>query len=67
MLEVKENTKAADSIQNEISMENKDLRKGGDAERAELTTAEIPAHTDADYLENQPAHNEKLKQPEQER
>ena len=55
MLEVKENTKAADSIQNEISMENKDLRKGGDRERAELITAEIPAH------------NEKQKQPEQAR
>ena len=67
MLEVKENTKAADSIQNEISMENKDLRKGGDAERAELVTAEIPAHTDVDYLENHPAHNEKQKQPEQAR
>ena len=48
-------------------MENKDLRKGGDAERAELVTAEIPAHTDVDYLENHPAHNEKQKQPEQAR
>ena len=46
MLEVKENTKAADSIQNEISMENKDLRKGGDTERAELITAEIPVNAE---------------------
>ena len=67
MLEVKENTKTADSIQNEISMEKKELRKGGDTERAELITAEIPAHTDVDYLENQPARNEKQKQPEQAR
>ncbi len=67
MLEAKENTKAADPIQNEISMEKKVLRKGGDVERAELITAEIPAHIDTDYLEDQPAHNEKQKQPERAR
>ncbi|MBD5456915.1 MAG: relaxase/mobilization nuclease domain-containing protein [Lachnospiraceae bacterium] len=66
-LVAKENTKAADSIQNEISMEKKVLQKGGDAERAELVTAEIPAHIDTDYLKNQPAHNEKQKQLEQAR
>ena len=65
MLEAKENTKEVDSMQKEIFMEKKILRKGGDAERAELFTVEIPAHTDVDYLENQPAHNEKQKQPEQ--
>ena len=67
MLEAKENTKVADSMQNEISMEKKVLRKGGDAERAELVTAEIPAYIDTDYLKNQPVHNEKQKQPEQAR
>ena len=48
-------------------MEKKVLRKGGDVERAELITAEIPAHIDTDYLEDQPAHNEKQKQPERAR
>lgn len=65
MLEAEENTKETDSIENEISTEKKTLRKGGDVERAESITAGIPAHTDEDYLENQPAHNEKQKQPEQ--
>lgn len=67
MLEAKGNTKEADSIQNEISTEKKILRKGGDAERAELLTAEMLANTHEDNLENQPAHNEKQKQPEQAR
>ncbi len=50
-LEAKENTK-------EI------LRKGGDAEKTEIAAREIPAQTDTDHLQDQPAHNEKQKQPE---
>ncbi len=40
------------------------LQKGGDAE---LTTAEIPAQADTNYLRDQPAHNDKQKKPEQTR
>ena len=54
VLEAKENTK-------EI------LRKGGDAEKTEETATEIPAQTDTDHLQDQPAHNDKQKQPEQAR
>ena len=53
-LEAKENTK-------EI------LRKGGDTEKTEITTTEIPAQTDTNHLQEQPAHNDKQKQPEQAR
>ena len=53
-LEAKENTK-------EI------LRKGGDAEKTETATTEIPAQTDTNHLQEQPAHNDKQKQPEQAR
>lgn len=53
-LEVKENTK-------EI------LRKGGDAEKAETVAKKIPAQTDTDNLQDQPAHNDKQKQQTQAR
>lgn len=51
-LEAKENTK-------EI------LPKGGDAEKAETAAREIPAQTDTDHLQDQPAHNYKQKQKTQ--
>ncbi|MDE7251109.1 MAG: relaxase/mobilization nuclease domain-containing protein [Lachnospiraceae bacterium] len=53
-LEAKENTK-------EI------LRKGGDAEKTETDATKIPAQTDTDHLQDQPAHKDKQKQPEQAR
>ena len=53
-LEAKENTK-------EI------LQKGGDTEKTEISTTEIPAQTDTNHLQEQPAHNDKQKQPEQAR
>ena len=53
-LEAKENTK-------EI------LRKGGDEEKTETVITEIPAQTDTDHLQDQPAHNDKQKQSEQAR
>lgn len=53
-LEAKENTR-------EI------LRKGGDAEKTELTAEEIPAHTDTKHLENKPAQSKKQDQPVQAR
>lgn len=43
------------------------LRKGGDAEKTETATTEISAQTDTDHLQDQPAHNDKQKQPEQAR
>lgn len=43
------------------------MRKGGDAEKTAFIETKIPAHTDADYLEKQPAYKEKQKQPEQAR
>lgn len=43
------------------------MRKGGDAEKTAFIETKISAHTDADYLEKQPAYKEKQKQPEQAR
>ena len=54
VLDAKENTK-------EI------LRKGGDAEKTETDATKIPAQTDTDHLQDQPAHKDKQKQPEQAR
>ena len=54
VLETKENTK-------EI------LRKGGDAEKTETDATKISAQTDTDHLQEQPAHKDKQKQPEQAR
>ncbi len=60
-----EQIKETNAIQEEIFDKKRALQKGGDAEKAELTTAEIPAQTDTKYLENQSAHSEKQKYLEQ--
>ncbi len=59
---VQGNGKEPDGIRKDIS-----VRKGGDAEKSVLDTVGIPAHTESDYLEKQPAHADKQKQPEQAR
>ena len=41
------------------------LQKGGGAEKAEIDAVEISAHTDAEHLEKQPAHNDKQKRQTQ--
>jgi len=52
--EAKENTKGI-------------FRKGGDAEKTELSETKIPAQTDEGHLQDQPAQNKKQEQPVQAR
>ena len=52
--------KETNTLQEEIIEEKKILYKGGDAEKAE---SEITAHTDTEYLDNQPVQNKEQNQP----
>ena len=64
-----ENLREADTAGNHRNdcLQNKNVPagKGGDAEKTGWNRTEIPAHTEAGYLEKQPAHHKKQEQPEQ--
>lgn len=50
-----------DCLQNK----NVPMRKGGDAEKTGWNKTEIPAYTEENHIDKQPAHHKKQEQPEQ--